>query len=342
MSARKTATAEGHGDRTIRPIPLEDRSSQWVWSLRTLASHDATQALKRYGEQDWNSHREVAIAAGSASEYLYTAVIIAVDPVLLANPSHPPSVLTLSRYNRALTIDHAALRTIPMTRKIELIRQMFPDVEGKEAMKLAAWRNAALHAGHVDRDDDPSEPLQWLIAVVDALEPLIENPRGTGFWPDQYEGTIQNLRNDAATAAKRLREAKLEAARDAFRVRARGIDKVGLPAFVAALELAGRSRRPEMADERTCPACGHHGWVSLQRAITFPTVQGGDVGDPTFIGVPVYFDCGVCGLELDVDELLEFEDLKTVVTLPEHPDWSVSALDDYPGWDNYLDQDSDM
>lgn len=342
MSAGEAAAEKRDAGRQLQPIPSEDRSVQWVWTLRMLAYHDATQAFKRYGERDAHSHREVAIAAGSASEYLHTAVIIAVDPMLLADPRHPQSLLMLSRHNRDLAVRHADLRSIAMTRKIALVHEMFPDLPGREAAtKLAARRNAAVHAGILDTED-PAQLLQWLITVGDALEPLIANPSAITFWPDQYEGTIQSLRDDAATAAEKLREARLEAARDSFRILTLGLSAEAIPPFVAALEGAGRARRTEPADDRTCPACRNLGWVSCERATTFPTVQGGDVGDLAIVGVPIRFNCGVCGLELDTDELLEFNNLRTVMTLDEEPDWSLLSPDDYPDWDSGTDMDMDV
>ena len=288
-----------------------------------LAHHDATHAFKRYGERDAHSHREIAIAAGSASEYLHTAVIIAVDPMLLADPRHPQSLLMLSRHNRNSTVRHAELRPIAMTRKNALVHEMFPDLPVRDAAtKLAVRRNAAVHAGIVDTED-PAQLLQWLITVGDALEPLIANPSDIIFWPDQYEGTIQSLRDDAATAAEKLREARLEAARDSFRILTRGLSAEAISPFVAAPEGAGRSRRTDLPDDRTCPACRNLGWVSCVRATTFPTMQGGDVGDLALVGVPTRFNCAVCGLELDSDELLQFDSLRTVKTLEEEPDWSL-------------------
>ncbi|WP_214542316.1 hypothetical protein [Curtobacterium flaccumfaciens] len=340
MSAGEASWKKRDTSQQVEPIPSEDRSVQWVWTLRMLAYHDATQAFKRYGERDAHSHREIAIAAGSASEYLHTAVIIAVDPMLLADPRHPQSLLMLSRHNRDLTVRHAELRSIAMTRKIALVHEMFPDLAVREAAtKLAARRNAAVHAGILDTED-VAQLLQWLVAVGDALEPLIANPSNIIFWPDQFEGTIQSLRDDAATAAEKLREARLEAARESLRILTLGLSAEAIPPFVAALEGAGRSRRTEPADDRACPACGNLGWVSCVRATTFPTVQGGDVGDLAIVGVPTRFNCAVCGLELDSNELLQFDNLSTVITLDEQPDWSLISPDDYPNWDSDTDSDS--
>jgi hypothetical protein len=91
--------------------------------------------------------------------------------------------------------------------------------------------------------------------------------------------------------------------------------------------------------DRTCPACGRIGWVAYTRAVTWPTVQGGDVGEPEIVGVPVEFDCPVCRLHLGQDLLSEFPSLRDVVTLDDEESLSEPDVELFPLLEPYFDGD---
>lgn len=315
-------------------------AGRWVWELRSLAQREAVRALERYSQDDPDAEREVAIAVGAATEYLHTAVIATVDPVLLAAPQNLPSMLMLSRHNREWVIEPRELRTADMSRKIDLVQRMFPEQDVKaDAVTIASYRNAAVHAG-LTRDGAAPGLLQRMVRVIDKLDPLVGKPANRGFWPDQYAGTVQHFRDEAASAVARLVEARLESARARFQALTAGLDSVGVAAVAGGLEIGARGRAPELAREHRCPACQRSGWISYTRSTTFPTVQGGDVGELETVGVPMEFDCGVCGLYLGPDLIREFRDMRELLSLDEETDWSLIEPDEYPYWEPGEDEES--
>lgn len=296
---------------------LAERSrAKWVNELRRQASSEkAVRALERYSDGGWGTDREVSIAAGAASEYLHAALLVAVDPVLIADPRSLDSMIMLSRHNQDWKIRPLELRTADMNRKMDILGKVFPSALRirPDADFVARARNAAVHAG-LAAPKSADAVMQHLVRVVDALDQLVPSPRR--FWPPTMDGPVDKLRAEASTAVTRLLEVRLARARVRYRLLTDGIRGPVLEDMLQARERAFLSRAPSLIREFDCPACRRRGWVSYTRALAFKIDERDEVvGEGEAYGAAIAFDCSVCGLTLEGETLGEYATFSAEIEL---------------------------
>ncbi len=271
--------------------------------LSESAQEAAQRALRLFVSDDRLELLQAALAAGTAVEHLAKAVIVSVEPTLLADKVDRDTLLWLSgKGNRAET-RATRIRTVGALNAVKLVAALHKGASVPSILAEAALeaRNAAAHVGLVDRDELHGA-VGGMCSTVDVFLNLMGSDRGP-FWGD-YLGVADTLIEADRAAVEQIVAAKFASAHARL---ARLTD--ALPADYTALVLATMAQKPLIADheeERPCPACGQRAWLACD-------VEEGDVEfdhDEDSVSAwvsrtayPLWFECSVCGLTLDEREL---------------------------------------
>lgn len=274
----------------------------------------AREALASLGAADHDRLIRGAIATGSALEMLTKAFLSTINPAMLVERSEKDSLLFLvDQGHRADTGSSPTdVRTLAASDALLLAKKVIPggafSWNSQSDRKVLQVRNAALHLGLAD----PAELHEACVIMTRLVSQLLPQMSvdSTTFWGD-LESLAQTLLDEAATERKRTVEVAKAAAKAFFLRLVSGLDTSTRSAVIASLV----DRVEPVADDEThvaeqeCPVCESTGWLScdiVRGELQHEAVDWHDVDvwvDRS--AIPFYFQCGVCGLELEGDQLLE-------------------------------------
>gem|GEM_PF-2737421 len=275
--------------------------------LFSSAQDNATRALNKYVSNDRLVMLQAAVAGGTAVEHAAKAVLVQIAPPLICDRSHADSLLHLSGKGEMADASAMDIKTISGLEAVRLCKRLLKQVSGisEESVNRALRvRHAALHAALVHRDDLRTATVDS-IRIVDQLATGIGVDRSS-FWKDHL-GHVDQIISEHQVQVAGIVIAKLEAARSR-------ISKItsSLSPDLASAVLGQLSRRLSSTDHEepiVCPVCSQEAWLlcGVDKEKPEQDSEDGECWIVRQIAWPFAFECSVCGLELDDNELLEFD-----------------------------------
>jgi len=296
------ALAESNYRRELDSLPRD---------LAERAASSARRAISLSGDFEGE---DAALFAGQALELMAKSFLAQINPVLIADPRDPTSViigggghlLSPSQVNlsKAKTVEARVAWQYVMSLTAGRSRLSLLEVE-----VVLRRRNSAAHLGLVDREDLMST-VSNMVCAVEELRRLHHGMiESTQFWRDS-EPLIADLIARKGEVKRQMFTSKLHAARDRFKLQFDSIDEDRRASVVLALQLSHQLNE-EIELNARCPVCQSMGWVEYSDdtyTLGLITETGGD-GEELLFEEPfreaLKFRCPVCRLELDDDELYQ-------------------------------------
>jgi hypothetical protein len=336
-------TDSSSADETESRRPFEGFEN----SLYAAASEEARNALGNYAADNREALRSAAISAGAAAEYLLSTTIVFIDPVLLAKPRHFQSLVALSRHNGAAALDPLTLRTADWNDLLSILQNVHANLTLRSEMdSLMSVRNAAIHAALVT-PATLEKAVVTLAKVVGALHSVLPHRNEATFWGVHFADTVKELRDTESTASRQRLQSRIDHAVSELSVIVAGLDEQSKERTLAVLEM-----RPTLlaqkydTREHECPACHRKGVIGYVRdRLDDPPTFEVDIdreGNPeaewaVFLvqGLPLGFECPVCGLTLDAWDLDDFPEMGAVIELDPDVISSAQMWADYEPDEDY-------
>jgi hypothetical protein len=299
-------------------------------------------ALRNYTAEADLARLQSATAAGSAVEYLLRSVIVSADPVLLAHRSSPDSMIALSRAVGKAPFDPKLLRTIDASEAVTVVGKLHPTMKtSKDAMAVFALRNATAHMA-IELGSDLEKAVVQVVRVVEELLSFLKEDE-SAYWGSNLTPLVLEMKEKATSALRQRVRSKIAAAQMRFKSITASFSDGNTESMLLILEgrdvpFAPYGDAAELS--RTCPACNRKGRLSFVKEFDPDSVEfWSDPDDPSnstitvsVMGVPSLFQCPVCELLLEGDELDLYPGLHEKVNLPDEE--SVPSDIDNPDW-NY-------
>lgn len=278
--------------------------SQAGHSLTKSSSQFMGVALDAFAAEPKDSET-VYLCGALALEHLSKAVLVEVNPTLVAFPRHFESMYLLATSTDQFEVIAPRIRTISLTESISRAGRFVEDVEilEGELSRVVTQRNTVAHVGIVTSDEVMSD----LITVLKALTVMIDH---IGYSRKEFFGgyaqTVEGWISESVSELRADVEAKIDRARREFASRW-GEEPTELDLGIA---LHGKDwDDPENAQVWECPACETeavvYGEIDVEVEPDFDR-WGEIVGAglvPWF--VVRMFNCRACGLRLQGDEITE-------------------------------------
>jgi len=249
------------------------------------------------------------MSAGCAVELLAKAHLAAIEPSLLSARADVDGLLHLSGKGTLATSRATEIRTLSATLAVQTAKRLSPEIQYNAKLDDVVFRvrNAAAHMGLVD-SAELRRAIGSMVRVVDSLVAASKWTDRRDFWSDD----LIPAADAAAMEARHDASARLAAKLAGATIRLRELLSSLSPAAQATVRrsLAGRSPGASIDhDERAkCPVCGEQGWLVCAVEEDHREV---DTGEGIFSQIvkrtawPAIFNCNVCDLDLDEDELRE-------------------------------------
>ncbi|WP_146080094.1 hypothetical protein [Clavibacter michiganensis] len=283
--------------------------------------------------------RRVLISAGAAAEYLLSCLLVHTDPALLADAADVKSLCALSRHNHSGTLNGRTLRTATWGRQATIAQELYKSLKIRDDLLfLNTGRNAAVHSA-IGPKEELDETVTRMVVVIDSLLQEFSHPKVKNYWQSEFHSVVDTLRDQRSTEVRRRLSGKVAAAKANYERQWETLagDAAAREAYFTALEASGeRWLVGDSVDRRkNCPACARSGILSylelpedeVQSEVTYD-----DAHAPEDIhyyvnvtGMPVFYQCPVCGLDLEGEELKAYPHLSEEIDLdPEdrsEPGW---------------------
>lgn len=271
----------------------------------------AREVFASYSSDLLGTQRRVAIEIGASLEYLSRAVLATWNPSLLAPGNHPQSALALGNV-AGDDFDHTSLRTINASGVHKLLFTHSPALasHSQEFEFVMAVRNSAAHMGFTD-EASRSKALGYLVRLVGELLPLMQRTK-EDFWGEQFNGLAEAIEQKYVDELGIRVASLLATAERRFQTLRSSLSDDTREATLALLE--SRPPRGFLVDSTQdlrveCPACARSGLLTLvaERDIGAAEVSFDVHDEPVVVapvrGTPMLFQCPVCELVLEGDEL---------------------------------------
>lgn len=252
---------------------------------------------------------EYHLWAAIALEVLGKACLARIHPVLVADPSHLPSLLTA--VGRTTGTNHKSIAAKTVFERLRLEVSFFDERMERECMLMANRRNAELHSG-----ETPAIGLDqrsWVPQFWRAAHTLIADQGYTiEDWVGDGEGQrVREILRDAAELLRQTVLGRIERRRREIDARFPLGSQERREAEARAFARSAPTRVIEAADaieEIACPACGMKAWLLGSVALEEVTQVE---ADPDAQWGPMYFEmvettydveefrCSECGLRVD-------------------------------------------
>jgi hypothetical protein len=293
------------------------------------------ESLRQYAAHDFN---RFGIEAGVAVELAAKAVLVAINPCLIADPRHFESMLALSGHGQAVSLQ--AIRTIGCIEALKRVSRIIPLIRVSPLEPLAEARNGALHLVGTDS----GTAFRLLAPYIDALKTMGETLNVNfddmfGEYSDLAKGVLQQSVEEAQIRVT----AKVAHAKQLFAERYGDMHGEGLKTVIRAVEATYLlTAYDEMLSD--CPACGHMAKLIGHHSFRewdYDSDEEGNVVSRTAI-VDLYVEelrCAVCGLELQGEDELTAAGIETAIELDDvdSSDFEEKDWDDEDRIDYYLD-----
>lgn len=178
---------------------------------------------------------------------------------------------------------------------------------------VLAARNGVAHAGHHE-SSEAHRVVATGIRIMDVVLAEI-GAEPEGYWGD-YLALHGQLVADRINDLWLKVEAKMARAREVFRQRTDGLPEREHIALIARLSAINLEDTFDGSKTAGCPACSRSGWLHGFIHVEWEDEdpEGPPVGHVTFYADG--YDCAVCGLRLEGDEL-ELAELQSQIDLPD-------------------------
>lgn len=284
-------------------------------------------ALRSYASAVPFERIQSALSAGSAVEYMLKCVIAAADPTLLAQRSSLDSVIALSRAVQPIPIDPRSLRTIDASEALKIVGKLHPTMKTQvDAAAVLDLRNSAAHMA-MEAGPEIEKAVVGVVRVLSELLDFLKEGEDR-FWGTNLSPLVREMKKKASDALAHRVGSKVAAAEMRFKALTRSLSGSGMEAILTLLE---RRDVPFALDEsggdvgRMCPACGRRGLLSFIKErdpssfeiLSDPDDPSNQVVYVSVAGTPEMFQCPVCDLKLDGDELTQFAGLHESIDLPD-------------------------
>jgi len=241
--------------------------------------------------------------AGVALEHLLKAYLCSLHPALVADTSHFPSLLHAVGLGDRSGVLASRTKTIGLKDAFGHVRKLLkPKITVSDTTfePVFAARNGVAHAGIHDAE----EARKVLATCIRIAAPvLVElNIEPEDYW-DPYLELVDQLANEHATERRVTFETKIARARRAFHQRFDGLFPEDRARAMATFSAASAILGGDHVEQIDCPACEGRGWLRGFTGLSWHGEADMDNTPPLVVFYPDSFDCAVCGLELQTDEL---------------------------------------
>lgn len=313
MSTRPSKAAPATGLPPHSEIPTAEGSvevERLHEALFTMSSRHAQRAVASIGVTDPLELIDQAISIGASVELLAKALLGRIDPHLVRSNKSGTSDTTLALIGNP-KFEHGLPRmnTIGGKDAVLLLAQLTTEVIRPTDVldQIFATRDAAVHLGVVD----PASSDKALGQLVRLAKSMLKD-EWDNYWQDQVEAANQRLTRAVEEVATRYDQA-IATARRTFQ-QLWGCPVTGPESDRLASVRALLEERPPRLDanevnrHQPCPACHSQGWVVLEIERGKVEIDDGDAPHSLawfvrLVGTPLYFQCAICDLYLDDDDL---------------------------------------
>lgn len=280
----------------------------------------ARRAVLKHTDDDPFERVLAAVNMGVAAETLLMACVSSIEVSWLAEGEASKLLLKPST-NPTGRLDPGELRTIDWDAARRLMLHKDPKLGGLHPLLKSVMntRNAAVHAA-ITENEDLGKSVVNLVHIVSLLHPHLDFEEGD-YWGPTIEPMVTELKDKLTTAIRQSRIAKIINAQKSFEAVKHRFPGPHLDDYVEtslARPLPSYLDDPrsefEKTEERECPACGFTGNLFF-----VGTYSGGgralfdERDDEPAIEIEVAyhavaFECPVCTLQLDGDEIDDLVD----------------------------------
>lgn len=263
---------------------------------------------------------QAAMSVGTASELLLKTLVHHTAPSLLADRGDRDSLLLLAGATSP-PVDPLRFRSISAIEAHRLVKHLHPalPVDVRQPETLVS-RNAAAHLGIVEPAQLRRAVAQHTILVQGVL-PLLDLDEAP-FWGVNLMPSVTAIIDDARSETARIVASKLVSARSAIRTKLLGLPEVAQLAYLAALSGTQRTYT-DHEEAQQCPACDQQGWLlcTLERGPIEREFGALGAAWRERTAYPFAFECNVCDLQLEDEELYEVPSFPVEIALePEEVD----------------------
>ncbi len=292
-----------------------------LWSAGRTHSR---RALSTFGSADSDEQQLAAISVGCAVELLSKSLIARTTPALLSERGDRDTLLHLTDHGHLSAKKATEVRTLSASEAVATATHLHPSLTWRPGADSIVFRvrNAAAHMALVDAPELHSAVLVMLRYVNSIL--TTQNADPALFWGDNLTSLASELLDEAKSERRRVVAGKLAAARTRLDMLVGRLDATASAVVLASLS----GRKLSYADHeepQACPLCHQQGWLLC--GVERTEVIWGPDGKPEVFptAYPFTFECAVCGLDVEGDELHEF-DFPMEIELeledePTEPDW---------------------
>lgn len=275
-------------------------------SLGTSSRWHSREALRYFTSDDDDELLHAATSIGMASELLLKLFIGRTSAALLADKGHADSLLLLAGHPVTSDMPLSAFRSITAGQALTLTKKMGITIPGPSGdFAPFVVRNSAAHLATVDTDE-LTKAIELHATLTKGVFGLL-NIDSKSFWGEDNWVAVEQLIEDKHNKDQARYTAKLSAAKQRFEALSHTLGPAVLEAFRAArttrVSISFSSGTDEAVDFN-CPACGSVGQIiyHVQDEGSVHYEPGGgawmdQMADPT------YFECPICDLELEQDEV---------------------------------------
>lgn len=306
------------------------------WLLAQSAQWHARQSIRTFSSNDLNDLLQAATAAGTGVELLAKAYLASIDVALLAEKGDRDTVLLLGGHSALTESEPLAMKTIGALEALKIAKQLHKDLPLTQPNPVVfRVRNAACHMALV-RSDSLRAAVVQMCRIVESLLLALDVDRRS-FWGIHEIPAVDALLDEAKTEIARAVAVKKAAAASRIGRMLADLSELAREAVLAAL--SGRKMSStEHEEPQECPVCEQQGWLLCSMELGWVRKEIDEDGHVIAILVdrtayPFAFECPVCELDVEEDELLEFNFPRQIELEPE------DAIDVYePDEDMYRDR----
>ncbi|CRK57043.1 hypothetical protein [Alloactinosynnema sp. L-07] len=262
-----------------------------------------------------HSHDFAVHHIGIALEHLLKSYLASLHPALVVDPKDFDSMLHATGHGNRAKRPVTPTKTIGLAAAFQGVKRLLPKqitVSEPQFEPVLAARNGIAHAATHDRDE-VRDVLTTFVRVVDPV--LAELGQDPGqYWGD-FLALHDQLVDDHASELKVAFAAKVARAKDAYTRRIQGLVSQKRIQIVAALSAAN----PYSSDHDHpvgCPACEGRGWLHGITDVDWGGIDEDGAPSPMVVFYADAYDCALCGLHLENDEL-DLAGLDTEIELPD-------------------------
>ncbi len=268
------------------------------------------ESLRHYGAHDFN---RFGIEAGVAVELAAKAVLVGINPCLIADPRHFESLLALSGYGQAVSLQ--TIRTIGCIEALKRVARIIPTIRVAPLEPLAEARNGALHLVGADR----ATAFRLLAPYIGAVKVMGEalNVEFDEMFGDYSELATGVLEQSIEEAQIRV-SVSITRAKQFLAERYGDMSGEAIVAVIRAIE-AGYMLTAYDELLTDCPACGHMAKLSGNHSFREWDYEGDEDGITSRSAVvDLYVEeltCAICKLELEGEDELQAAGISTSIEL---------------------------